>query len=147
MSKLCSSCGKTLDDQIKFCDNCGAAQTQNQVEQSEQTQSGTNQDQTFSADDIEKNKTMAALAYIIFFLPLLACPDSKFGRYHANQGLLLLIFGFIGGIVLTVIPIIGWVLLPVLYIVLLVFAIMGFVNGFKGVAKPLPLFGKFTIIK
>ena len=43
--------------------------------------------------DIEKNKTMAGLAYLIFFLPLLACPDSKYGRYHANQALLLFILG------------------------------------------------------
>ena len=38
-------------------------------------------------------KVMSALAYlwILFFLPLVVCPDSKFGRYHANQGLVLLL--------------------------------------------------------
>ncbi len=30
----------------------------------------------FEAQDIEKNKVIAALAYLIFFLPLLAAPDS-----------------------------------------------------------------------
>jgi hypothetical protein len=40
----------------------------------------------FDQADIEKNKTMAGLAYLLFFLPLVACPDSPFGRFHANQG-------------------------------------------------------------
>ncbi len=38
----------------------------------------------FSAEDIEKNKTMAGLAYLIFFLPLIASPDSAFAKFHAN---------------------------------------------------------------
>ncbi|NLW64517.1 MAG: hypothetical protein GX052_10530 [Syntrophomonadaceae bacterium] len=97
--------------------------------------------------DIEKNKTMAGLAYLIFFLPLLACPDSKYGRYHANQALLLFILGFGGSLILSLIPVIGWVLLPVLAFVVLVFAIMGLVNGFSGKVKPLPLIGKYTLIK
>lgn len=90
---------------------------------------------------------MAALAYILFFLPLVACPDSRFGKFHANQGLLLLIVGVGGGIILGIIPLIGWILLPFFYIAITVFAIIGLINGFKGVAKELPLFGKFRIIK
>ena len=46
------------------------------------------QEQTgaFEQADIDNNKTMAGLAYIIFFLPLLVCPQSKYARFHANQG-------------------------------------------------------------
>lgn len=29
----------------------------------------------FDKEDVEKNKVMAGLAYIIFFLPLVACPE------------------------------------------------------------------------
>ena len=64
---------------------------------------------TFDKEDVEKNKVMAGLAYIIFFLPLIACPDSAFGRFHANQGLLLFIFGVVGSFLLGLIPIIGWI--------------------------------------
>jgi len=103
--------------------------------------------QAFTPEDIENSKVMAGLAYILFFLPLLACPDSPFGRYHANQGLLLLILGMGGSIVLNIIPIIGWILLPFFAIVVFVFAIMGLVNGFTGKAKPLPLIGKYQLIK
>ena len=48
---------------------------------------------SYSFEDIEKNKVVAALAYIIFFLPLMVCPESPFGKFHANQGLVLLIVG------------------------------------------------------
>ncbi len=97
--------------------------------------------------DIEQNKTMAGLAYILFFLPLLACPDSQFGKFHANQALLLLLLGFGGSIVLTVIPIIGWLLLPIFALGVLVLAIIGLLNGFNGKVKELPLIGKFRLIK
>jgi len=97
--------------------------------------------------DIEQNKTMAGLAYILFFLPLLACPDSQFGKFHANQALLLLLLGFGGSIVLTVIPVIGWLLLPIFALGVLVLAIIGLVNGFNGKVKELPLIGKFRLIK
>ncbi len=101
----------------------------------------------FDPADIEKNKTMAGLAYIIFFLPLLACPDSKFGKYHANQGLVLLIVGIAGSTILSFIPIIGWLLLPLFSIGVLVLGIMGLVNGLGGKAKQLPVIGKYKLLK
>ena len=104
-------------------------------------------EETFDPADIEKNKTMAGLAYLIFFLPLIVCPDSKYGKFHANQGLLLLITSIVGTVVLSIIPIIGWVLVLFYPLVILVLGIMGLVNGFSGKAKPLPIIGKYTIIK
>lgn len=101
----------------------------------------------FTQEDIEKNKVMAGLAYIIFFLPLLACPDSQFAKYHANQGLILLIVSFAGSIILSFIPIIGWLLLPIFTVVVLVFAVIGLVNGLGGKAKELPIIGKYKILK
>lgn len=106
-----------------------------------------NDNDNFDPQDIEKNKTMAGLSYIIFFLPLLVCPDSKYGKFHANQALILLIAAIIGNIILGFIPIIGWMLLPVYAVAILVLGIMGLVNGFGGKTKQLPLIGKYTIIK
>jgi len=82
----------------------------------------------------------------LFFLPLIVCPDSKFGRFHANQGLLLLIVAFAGSFILTI-TIVGLFLVPFYSIAIFVFAIIGFINGLNGKAKELPLFGKFRIIK
>ncbi|MBB2184389.1 hypothetical protein H0486_16030 [Lachnospiraceae bacterium MD1] len=108
---------------------------------------GGSAEEVFDPADIEKNKTIAGISYLIFFLPLLACPDSKFGRYHANQSLILFILGVGGTIVLSIIPIIGWLLLPLYAIGITVFAIIGILNGLGGKAKELPLVGKFRLLK
>lgn len=101
----------------------------------------------YDAEDIEKNKTIAGLAYFIFFLPLVATPDSKYGKFHANQSLLLFIFAIGGNIILTMIPIIGWLLYLPFGLLVLVLGVMGLMNGFNGKAKELPLIGKFRIIQ
>jgi uncharacterized membrane protein len=101
----------------------------------------------FDQADIEKNKTIAGLAIIIFFLPLIACPESKYGRFFANQGLLLFILGVGGSILLCLIPFIGWILLPFFSIGILVLAILGLINGLSGKAKEIPLIGRFRLIK
>lgn len=97
-------------------------------------------------------KTMAALAYIIFFIPLLTNKDSKFAMYHANQGLVLLltvvvlniVTGFLGGILFFFG---GFMLWSVPGIVGLVFAVLGIMNALNGEMKPLPVVGTISILK
>lgn len=98
--------------------------------------------------DVEKNKVMAVLAYFIFFLPLLTdAKDSPFAKFHANQGLLLLLFSVIGQIVGSVVPIIGWFLiLPLVWIGVIVFLLMGIINASNGQMKELPIIGQFHIL-
>ncbi len=105
------------------------------------------QETVYSVEDIEKNKTMAGLSYLLFFLPLVACPESKYAKFHANQGLILLITSVAGIVILSLIPIIGWVLAPIFSIAVLVLGILGLINGFGGKAKRLPVIGKFNILK
>lgn len=109
----------------------------------------TEQDKTIEHDaqDIEENKTIAGLAYLIFFLPLIATPDSKFAKFHANQGLILFILAVAGNIILGMIPFIGWLLIPIFTLFVLVLGIIGLMNGLNGKSKELPLIGKFRIIK
>ena len=107
----------------------------------------TEQNLEFVVEDIEKNKTMAGLAYFIFFLPLIVAPDSRFAKFHANQGLLLFILGVGGNLILGMIPILGWLLMVPFGIFVLVLGVMGLMNGFGGKAKELPLIGKYRIIK
>lgn len=100
--------------------------------------------------NLEEVKIMAALAYfgILFFLPLITHPDSKFGKFHANQGLLLLIFSLVGTTVGSIIPVIGWFLiLPFVSIASLVFFIMGIVGALNKEEKRLPLIGKYDLLK
>jgi len=103
--------------------------------------------QEFTAEDIEKNKVVSAFAYLLFFLPLIVCPGSPFGKFHANQGLLLLIVCVAGSIILNLIPVVGWILLPLFSVLVLAVAIMGLVNTLNGKAKELPLIGKYRILK
>lgn len=68
-------------------------------------------DREFTPEDLSKNKTMAALGYIVFFIPLLMCKDSKVGKYCANQGLILLVLMILVSIlgnIFAAIPFIGW---------------------------------------
>jgi uncharacterized membrane protein len=98
--------------------------------------------------DVEKNKVMAILAYIIFFIPLIAARESRFAMFHANQGLVLFLAAVVINIVGGIIPFIGWFLiLPFGWIAVLVFAIIGIINASKGETKPLPLIGGISIIK
>lgn len=98
--------------------------------------------------DIEKNKIFAIIAYIIFFIPLIAAADSKFARYHANQGLNVLLLSLAVYIIGSIIPVIGWfIIIPLGEIAVLVFIIIGIVNASKGEMKELPLIGKINIIK
>lgn len=128
-------------------DQKNSTENQEPVMTQEATSSQQAQDTTYTPEDIEKSKTMAGLSYLIFFLPLIVCPDSKYGRFHANQALLLFIVGLGGNIILSIIPIIGWVLIPIFNIAVLILGIMGLINGFGGKAKRLPIFGKFDILK
>lgn len=100
-------------------------------------------------ENIEEVKVMAALAYVLFFIPLLTHPNSRFGKFHANQGLLLLIFALGGQLVgwMLSIVLIGFLILPIVYIASLVFFIMGLINALNKEMKRLPLIGQFDLIK
>ena len=167
---FCGNCGTKIDDHAKFCPGCGQAVEAPATEQikteateqpkAEQAQSQQNDlsakvanlnnttDTTdqFDKDDIEKNKVMGLLAYILFFIPLLAAKDSPFAKYHANQGLVLFICGLIASVV-WIIPILGWIVAPILSIVITVLAVIGIINAVNGKAKELPIIGKYKILK
>ena len=103
----------------------------------------------FTPEDAVNGKTMAMLAYLVFFIPLLMDDMKKnnFVMYHTEQGIVLLIFNIVAGIVGTITCGIGLIL----YIPWLVFLIMGIMNANKGECKPLPGIGsfgeKFNLVK
>lgn len=165
---FCGACGTQIEDNVKFCTSCGAPIAQG-IEQNEATAdyaeklralndtADTTND--FDAADIEQNKVMAVLAYlgILVLVPLLAAKESKFARFHSNQGLILLIAALAYGIVYNILSFIilgiSWRLYFILSIfallslVFLILAIIGIVNAVNGRAKELPLIGKIQILK
>lgn len=111
-------------------------------------------------DDIKDNKLMAILAYlgILVLVPILAAPNSKFARFHANQGVVLLITMIIynvGTMIVTgVVDSISLMLGVVFTMIfslgnlgIFALAIIGIINAYKGEFKELPYLGQFKILK
>jgi len=93
-------------------------------------------------EDVEKNKTMAIIAWFIFFIPLLTdAKDSKFAKFHANQALLVTLLYVVAAF--TAPFLIGFLIYPVAF----VFWVMGIVSAANGQMKRLPLIGGIDIIK
>lgn len=159
---FCNKCGNQLPDGANNCPNCGAPagntqqNTQNAQDFVNNMMNTNDTTSQFDPQDINNNKGMSVLTYIgfLFLVPLLACPNSKFARYHTNQGLVLFLLEFALGVVtgiLGIIPIagliIGGLLSAVGGIFTLVLMIMGIINAAQGQAKELPLIGKITLLK
>ena len=99
---------------------------------------------TFDAKDINDNKVIACLAYILFFIPMLAAKDSKFAMEHAKQGLVLLIASIIIMIAGAIIPVIGWFLIgPIGSLLVLIVAIIAIIKTLQGEFWEIPLIGKY----
>lgn len=172
---FCGKCGTKVEDGVKFCPSCGAPMgAQEQPNQTAQQQTNTQNDFTakvtglnntadttanYEQQDIQQSKTMAILAYIgiLVLIPIFAAKESKFARYHANQGLILCLaeiaYGIVYGILSSIILAISWRLyflvsiVGLVGIVFLVLAIIGIINAAGGKAKELPIIGKFKILK
>lgn len=95
----------------------------------------------FTQEDVNNGKTMAIIAYLIFFIPLLMddMKRNNFVMYHTEQSIVLLIVNILAGIVGTITCGIGFIL----YIPWIIFLIMGMMNASKGECKPLPMVGQF----
>ena len=162
---FCNKCGNQLPDGANNCPFCGAP-TGNAQQNTQNTQNAQNfvnnmmntNDTTsqFDPQDINDNKGMSVLAYIgfLFLIPLLACPNSKYARYHTNQGLVLFLMELAIGVVIGIfgiIPVIGIIIGGLLGsvggILALVLSILGIVNVAQGQAKELPIIGKITLLK
>lgn len=108
----------------------------------------------FEMQDIRDNTTMSILAYIswLVLFPLIMRKDSKYTRFHCNQGLVLAIVETVGVILLNILgklPLIGWifVIAKVLFeIVCILFALLGVTNVLQNKAKELPFIGNIKIL-
>ena len=120
--------------------------------------------------DAQENKTMGILSYIIFFIPLLTGDHKKspFVKFHANQGTVLALlaaaYSVLSWILLAIFrpsmyDLAAWVygrggfygalvtILNLLWLVPAVLCVMGIINAAQGQKKPLPVIGKFNILK
>lgn len=96
----------------------------------------------------ETNKWICALAYIIFFVPIVVDSNNDDYKFHTNQGLNLFLLFVATNIVGSFVPVIGWfIILPVGSIMAFVLCVIGIINSFNEKTKELPVIGKYRLIK
>lgn len=121
-----------------------------------------------SPHDIEHNRIYGYLSYLgpLFLVGLFAVPNSKFARFHANQGLVLLL-ATIGYVILTVlltllcsflirifaatliVPILLGIVLRIVrfgVILPILGMALGLWNVYHGRAKELPVIGSIRLL-
>ncbi len=158
----CKNCGTQVSGETRFCQSCGAPVAAGGGPEPARSRAGTAGRAAAGANDAADNRMMAILAYIGFlvFIPIFAAKNSKFARYHSNQGLVLFIIELIYGIVVAIINSVmlfsfwqwgAWAVLSVVFglvwILFAVLSILGILNAYRGVEKPLPLIGGIKILK
>lgn len=188
--KKCPKCNKEVKAKDKFCSACGESLTN----EKKNKESGINQEEIFNKigdnlekildtedtskdytkKDIDNNKGLAILSYIgpLALIPYFKGKGSKYVRYHAVQGMNLLIIWIIYTILAVILsmikitkscehsPIFGvitncvkvtpwWIKLPIdiVGICLLILSVIGLVYALIGKAKKVPLIDKVNIIK
>ncbi len=149
---FCTKCGNQLPDGAKFCTGCG-------------TPAGTTAPAAAPAtNDVQQNKIFAILAYlgILVLVPIFAAKDSKFARFHANQGLVVALaavaygiaYAILSAILFSIFPWYMWripstitLILSLCSLVFVAAEIMGIVYAAQGQEKELPFIGKIKILK
>ena len=167
---FCGQCGTKFEDGAKFCPSCGAPTSSAPQAAAPTPQpaaktvpspqpTATTTIPTADAKDAQDNKVMAVLAYFgpLVLIPIFAAKDSRFARYHSNQGLVLFIalvaYNILAGILNSILLAISWRLyfltsiISLVSIVFTVLAVIGLINALKGEMKPLPVIGNIRILK
>ena len=159
----CRQCGSELQDGVQFCPVCGTP-VANASPPPQTTPVFTPPGQTadaesFDPQDVAQNKLMAILSYfgILVLVPIFIAKESKFARFHANQGLTLFIceagygvaYGIVRNILLGISHHLSFIvsILGLVYVVFFVFWILGIIHAAGGQAKKLPIIGDFRILK
>ena len=178
----CKKCGTQLEESTAFCPSCGTTIStatitdtaqghkdwqQSTVQATEALQKSfqkfnDTKDATeeFDSHDIQQGKFLAFLSYIgiLVLVPIFGSQNSKFIRFHANQGLILFIFEVLftiaNSITIGIISLVSWRLgvfvgniTGLMYWIIFGYAILGIFNVISGKAKELPLIGGIRILK
>ncbi len=156
---FCTKCGAEVSAEAKFCPNCGASTDAPEEYLADKVAALNDTPDTtadYDREDINKNRAMAILAYIgpLVFIPMFAAKNSKFARFHVNQGFMLFLVWASLSVLSTFFNLIY---LPRFLDVLIqlslwavsipatVINVIGIVNAARGKAKELPIIGKIRI--
>jgi uncharacterized membrane protein len=113
--------------------------------------------QTIDRLDINDNKFMAFLSYIILLIPILFGKGSRFINFHIQQSLIIINFFFLSvlsaiilivlfGVLGIMVPYLFDVILYLILIFTIVLFIFGMVNSATGKMNNLPIIGKYSFL-
>ena len=140
MTRYCESCGKEMTPTATFCGGCGKEAKPAAAGETGMTP-GT------PATGLQNNMA-GALAYLwitaIIFLLLEPYNRDKFVRFHSFQALFLGLASIAGHIVLSLIPVVGWMMMPLWSLLILVLAIVGAVKAYQNQTWHIPVIGEFA---
>ncbi len=100
-----------------------------------------------------KATNIVAYLTVVGLVIALVAGDRQASRFHLNQALTLTVCNLVLAVaakILSVIPVIGWLLLlvvGVLNIVVGVLALVGLINAIQDVEKPLPIVGGIQLLR
>ncbi len=169
----CKRCGRELEPDARFCPGCGLpvsggtgngsaadevrARFDDVVEQFRNMEDDTAQ---FSPQEIRDHRVMAIFAYLgpLVLVPLFADPNSRFTRFHVNQGLALFLasiaYGIARRVVLWIFEAVWWAIasplrwaLNLVGLIFVVYIVLGVVHAARGEAKKLPFLGRVKLLK
>lgn len=172
---FCSKCGKKISEKAKFCSNCGEeVDKKDYVEKAtkvvEKIMNTEDSTKKYTKKDIEENRIMALLSYILAPIPYFVDKTSKFVRYHAIQGMNLFSINICYTILCTALTNLikvktmckvfagvgyyceitpWWINLPLTLvgIGLGALGVIGIINVIQGKAKELPIIGNLKIFR
>ena len=101
----------------------------------------------FDKETNDHARVSSAIGYLFFFVPIVMHPESKFARYHCNQGLILAIMMYLGTFMIAEIPKAGAVLSILWLLFCFACMIRGIILALKGKANRIPFFGKLVIVE
>ena len=150
MPRFCASCGAQVADAATFCAGCGTPAGQTAGAPAAAPTSGPAPVAAPAAGGLDDN-VAGALAYLfipaIIFLVMEPYNKKPFIRFHAFQCLFLCGISIalsIGGMILAVIPIIGWLLSILLMFVtfgIFIVAIICLIKALQGQMWKVPVIG------
>ncbi len=98
--------------------------------------------------EIEEGKVFAFLGVFLsivgFVIAILAKKENKYVMYYAKQGLVLFIAYIVGWVITLLIgwiPVIGWIITGIIWILLFLMWLIGWINALSGKQKPLIILG------
>lgn len=117
---------------------------------------------TFTAEELEQGRTMAALAYVFFVIPLVAAREQRYAMFHTEQAIVIFILAIIVRIGYFAFYEIFYhafglyfcgmgLFSGIFWLAIFVLWIMGLISALQKKTEPLPLIGdfasKFNLVK